>query len=170
MLTSDFASIERKLDGVNNGICSLGYDQLAQMNGINMNIAQNGYESRLATQTLGSQLASCCCDLKEAIGGINYNIATQTCSLGRQIETSTRDIIEASHADTDRILAYLTNEKIASLQAQNSALQGQISQAHQTNTIISALRPAPTPAYVVANPYCCNNTCGCGSTGSCSTL
>ena len=37
-----FATQERKIDYVNNGICSLGYDQLAQMNGINTNIMSVG--------------------------------------------------------------------------------------------------------------------------------
>lgn len=99
-VTDSYQMTERKLDGINNGICSLGYDQLAQMNGINQNIANtgynvmnaintngyntinaiqtNGYESRFAAQALGNQLATCCCDLKEGLANINYNNAMQT--------------------------------------------------------------------------------------------
>ena len=39
----DNQAVVSKLDGINNGICSLGYDQLAQMNGINTNILQTGF-------------------------------------------------------------------------------------------------------------------------------
>lgn len=39
----DNSAVITKLDGISNGICSLGYDQLAQMNGINTNIMQTGY-------------------------------------------------------------------------------------------------------------------------------
>ena len=41
-LSDGFNSQERKLDSISNGICSLGYDQLAQINGINTNIMTTG--------------------------------------------------------------------------------------------------------------------------------
>lgn len=39
----DNQSVMNKLNGLENGLCSLGYDQLAQMNGINTNIMQTGF-------------------------------------------------------------------------------------------------------------------------------
>lgn len=78
ILTSDFAKIENKLDGVNNGICSLGYDQLSQMNNINQNVSAQGaaIQNAITQQTigdmnnvnaltaqitgLGNQMANCC--------------------------------------------------------------------------------------------------------------
>ena len=38
----DQQDTSRSLAGIQSGICSLGYDQLAQMNGVNTNIA-NGF-------------------------------------------------------------------------------------------------------------------------------
>ena len=33
----------------------------------------------------------------------------------------------------------------------------------QTNALEQYLAPVPRPAYVVQNPNCCQNTCGCGT-------
>lgn len=59
-MTQGFATQERKLDGISNGICSLGYDQLAQMNGINTNIMGGVNTLQAAINGVQSQLASCC--------------------------------------------------------------------------------------------------------------
>lgn len=59
-MSQGFATQERKLDSISNGICSLGYDQLAQMNGINSNIMAGVNTIQGAVSGVGSQLASCC--------------------------------------------------------------------------------------------------------------
>ena len=98
---------------------------------------------------LNAQLASCCCGLERSIDGINYNMAKNTC-----------DIIQANNANTQRVLDFLTSEKICGLQAENSALKGQLSQNAQTAAIVGALAPkAPVPAYSVPNPNCCYGAC-----------
>lgn len=118
--------------GVNNAVCSLGYNQAQLVNG------------------LSRELADCCCATQRAIDAINYNMAKNTC-----------DIIQSSHNDTDRIISYLTNEKISGLMAENTALKGQISNDRQSAYIIGALTPkCPEPAYIVPNPNCCYNSCG----------
>ena len=82
VLATDFATIERKLDGVNNGICDStfalnntmtnGFAGVQQtlcqgFSGINQNIVTNRNETRLGTQSLASQLANCCCDIRQQI-------------------------------------------------------------------------------------------------------
>lgn len=105
VLTSDFAQLskqisdsynmaDRKFDAISNGICSLGYDQLNQMNGINQNISTNGYETRNAVQGLASQVASCCCDIREAVAGVNYNNAMTANAIQNQINGCCCDIRE----------------------------------------------------------------------------
>ena len=59
-MSDGFNSQERKLDSISNGICSLGYDQLAQINGINTNIMDGVNTLQAAVNGVGSQLASCC--------------------------------------------------------------------------------------------------------------
>lgn len=81
-LATDFASLERKMDGVNNGLCDGFYatangmntgfaavqNALCQgFNGVNQTVTTQGYESRLGTQALQAQLAQCCCDTQAAI-------------------------------------------------------------------------------------------------------
>lgn len=195
VLTSDFSQVERKLDTVNAGLCDGFYTQAQLIAGVNQNIAagfaaqntamvQNGYETRIAVNGIGQQLSNCCCDIREGISGVNYNIAQQTNALQKQISDcccenraaiaqvrydmsqNTRDIVDNANANTRAILDYLCQDKIQTLQAENSALRLKASQEAQNNYLVNALRPNPTPAYVVPNPFCCNtstgNSCGCG--------
>lgn len=182
-LATDFATIERKIDGVNNGLCDGFYAQNTNMlngfagvqqtlcqgfNGIERSIADTnsnlanaictlGYQNQQGFNTLSSQLASCCCDLKTMNLENRYLNERQTC-----------DLITNQNANTKAILDYLTNEKIESLRAENTALRGQISDERLGDRIINKLSPYPSPAYVVPNPNCCydysvtrNSGCGC---------
>mgnify|MGYP006983070439 FL=1 len=187
----DNSAVISKLDGISNGLCdgfyAMNNSMLTGFNGINTNIMQTGYGIQQAinadtvanmqnTNALQSQLANCCCETREAIQGVNYNMATNTCALQNTMNTNTRDIIDSQNAGTRAILDYLCNEKISSLQAENNDLRRAASQdrqsallttqmAAQTQQIINAVNPAPIPAYTVPSPYgyaCgCNTGCGC---------
>lgn len=188
----DNQAVISKLDGISNGLCDGFYavnnSMLTGFNGINTNIMQTGYGIQQAvnadtvanmqnTNALQSQLANCCCETREAIQGINYNMATNTCALQNTMNSNTRDIIDSQQAGTRAILDYLCNEKISSLQAENNDLRRAASQdrqsallttqmAAQTQQIINAVNPAPIPAYTVPNPnayaYGCGCNAGCG--------
>lgn len=184
----DTQSIVSKLDGITNGLCDGFYaantSMLTGFNGINTNIMQTGYGIQQAinadtianmqnTNALQSQLANCCCETREAIQDVNYNMATNTCALQNTMNTNTRDIIESQNAGTRAILDYLCNEKISSLQAENNDLRRAASQdrqsallttqmAAQTQQIINAVNPAPIPAYTVPSPYGYNYACNAG--------
>ena len=188
----DTQSIVGKLDGITNGLCDGFYavnnSMLTGFNGINTNIMQTGYGIQQAinadtianmqnTNALQAQLANCCCETREAIQGVNYNIATNTCALQNTMNRNTRDIIDSQNAGTRAILDYLCQEKISSLQAENNDLRRAASQdrqsallttamASQTQQIINAVNPAPIPSYQVPNPNVyygcgCNTGCGC---------
>lgn len=185
----DNQAVVSKLDGINNGICSLGYDQLEQMNGINTNILQTGFGIQQAINAdtvsgmqntnaiqstltnMAAQNASCCCETQRQIergfADTNYNMATQACQTRQAIADSTRSILD-----------YLCQDKIATLQAENSDLRHAASQDRQnallttamtaqTSQIINAVNPTAIPAYVVPNPNAyaygcgCNQSCGC---------
>ena len=117
----------------------------------------NGVNTSVLTSTnaLQSQLADCCCQTQRAIDGVNYNMAKNTC-----------DIIQAGKDNTQRIVDFLTSDKISSLQAENAALSNQLSQFNQTTNIINALRPVAQPAYLTCSPfesiYGSRYSCGCG--------
>lgn len=178
VLTSDFASVERKLDSIANGICDSTFALNNSINtgfagvqntltqgfaGVNTGMVTQGYESRLATQGISAQLASCCCDIREGISGVNYNLATQACDTRNTVQNATRDIIDANNQNSRAILDFLTQSKLSDLQTENQNLKLAASQAAQNNYLISQLRPCPIPAYTVQNPYCCNqfSCCGC---------
>lgn len=144
-------SIINGFHGVDNAICTLGYQN------------QQGFNS------LSSQLAMCCCDIERGIDGINYNMATQACDTRRAITDSTRDIIENQNCNTRSILDFLVKDKIDTLQAENQDLRLKASQAAQNQYLVNELRPCPVPAYITCNPFAASygfgnysNGCGCG--------
>lgn len=179
VLSSDFATIQRqlsdgfgatesKLDSISNGICSLGYDQLNQMNGINMNILQS-------SNALQSQLADCCCKTQSGIESVKtadaFNTASITgaikdcCCENEKIALQNRyesaqancATLQAISDSTKQIIDFMCNEKQQALRDENQALRLAASQQAQNNYLVQQLRPAPIPSYVVANPYCqCN--------------
>ena len=188
-LATDFATLERKLDGVNAGLCDgfyaintgllNGFSGVQQtlcqgFAGVNTALVQQGFETRLGTQNLASQLANCCCDIREGISGVNYNLASQANMLSRGIEngfsttnynmaTQNCQTLTAIDKVGDRIIDYLASEKAQSLRDENFALKLAASQAQQNNYLIHQLRPIPEPAYIVPNPNCCYSSCGsCG--------
>lgn len=168
-ISDSTAMTERKLDGITNGLCTLGYDNLVQANGINANI-----------NTLSTNLQGCCCDLKGLIADNKYEMAKGFCSTNNTIALSTRDIVDNMNANYralhDEIVANRIEDKNAQIQAQQNeinALRLKASQEAQSNYLYTAitdkLSPCPIPAYITCNPnaplnYSINyqNGCGCG--------
>ena len=146
-------AITNGFHGVDNALCSLGYN-------------------------LSHQISDCCCATQRAIDSVKYENATNTCAIQNTIQNTTRDVIENANANSRAILDFLTNDKIATLTAENQSLKFQASQTAQ-NAFITANQEAqtaelirrlgrdcPVPAYVVPNPNCCYQyaqpACGCG--------
>lgn len=155
VLTSDFANIERKIDGVNNGLCDGFYSQAQLMNGLNTSLLQMGYTNQINTNTLANNLAT-------QHANINYNMSDLACRTRQAVADATATIVASQEAGTRAILEYLNNEKIADLHAENATLRGNISQMEQNAFLISQLGPkAPVAAYTVPNPYASTNTCPC---------
>lgn len=174
VLTSDFANIERKIDAVNNGLCDGFYAQAQLINGTQMQMANGFAQAELSRSnqqaalmqmlyTMSANAADCCCKTQTAIQGVNYNIATQACDTRNTIQTGIRDVIENQNANARAVLDALTAQRIEAkdekIAAQNQTIFGlqlAASQAAQNQYLVQAIRPCPNPAYIVANPYCCN--------------
>ena len=142
--------INQGFAGVDNAVCTLGYQN------------QTGFNA------IGTQLASCCCDIRQAIADCCCTTQRSIDAVKYENAKNTCDIIRAGQDNTRAILDYLTGEKIASLQAENSGLKAQISNDRQTRTIIDEIKPCPIPAYITCNPYESaygfgynRNSCGC---------
>lgn len=128
--------------GIESGITGIGTQLCNGFAGVNSAIANMGYQNQ-----------QWCCDLKQAIGDVNYNMAAQTNILQNTVNNGFRDVIEAQNAGTQRIIDTITQDKIQSLQTELQSAQLQLSNQAQTNNIINALRPTPTPSYPVMSPY-----------------
>lgn len=164
------AQMSNEFRGVDNAICTLGYQTQQGFN--DMNLANMTNTNSIVSQltAMAAQNASCCCETQRQIergfADTNYNLATQSCDTRRAITDSTRDIIDNANANTRSILDFLTQDKISTLQNENQALRLSASQNAQNNYLVNALRPSPIPAYPVPNPYAysgcgCQTGCGC---------
>lgn len=180
VLSSDFATIQRqlsdgfgatesKLDSISNGICSLGYDQLSQMNGINTNILQSGNaiqrqladccctqraeikDAQYAIATTGANIQSaikdCCCEERAQFADLKYAMATENCATRQAIADGTKQIID-----------YMANKEMQNLRDENQALRLSASQSCQNQYLINALRPTPVPAFPVPSPFYYGNS------------
>lgn len=169
--------------GVDNAICTLGYQNQAGFTALGSQLAECCCDTRAAikdsvtqgvmnTNAIQTQIASCCCDLEKANMQNRYDTQTYNCNT-----------LQAIDKLGDRIIDFMTQDKIATLTAENQSLKFAASQAAQ-NAFITANQdaqtaelirrlsdPCPIPAYVVPNPNCCydarvtfgNSGCGCSN-------
>ena len=182
-LADSFTALNNTLNnnfrGIDNAICTLGYQNQAGVN------------------ALSAQLAQCCCDTRSAIGEVNTGIERTGWNISKQISDCCCDIekmnmqsrfdAQAYNCNTlqaidklgDRIVDHLNAKENQALRDEVTALRLAASQAKQNEYLISRLdpNPCPTPAYVVQPPQqvtfptnCCGTvnyaTGGCGGCGS----
>ena len=184
-LNCDVNALQTAISNVQNSIQSVG-NQLGLTGQQVINAVQQGNSS------IASQLTQCCCTIQDAITKTNYEnqisnlnqtnalqsaintvntsvergfsstayeTANQTCELKNAIAAQTTLI-------NDKFCQLEMREmqnKIDSLRQENTNLVLAASQAAQTASIVNQVRPAPSPAYVVANPYCNCGYNGCNS-------
>lgn len=166
-------AVTNKLNGLENGLCSLGYDQLAQMNGIANTIQQGNFALQQAinnasvanmqdTNSLSRQLSDCCCENRAAIKDVQYTAALNNNALLQAINTHANTIVQNDNANYralhDELVSYQMQQKddvIAELRSQVQALNLGVSQRNQNDYLIDRLQPCAKPAYFVPNPNCC---------------
>jgi hypothetical protein len=162
------------LNGITNGITAIQQGICDSTYALN-NTINSGFHG------VERQLADCCCGTQRAIDGVNFNLAKGFCDLGNVVNSGTRDILENNNANTRAILDFLTQDKIATLTAENQSLKLTASQANQNAVLMAAMdankaeilrktgAECPTPAFVVQPPTpvhfpynncCCNNSYG----------
>ena len=187
----NFNNLDGAVRGVQQGLCdgfyAMNTSLLSGFHGVDNAVCTLGYQTQQGFSSLAAQLASCCCETQRAIDGVKYQMATDTCAIQNTIQNTTRDLLENQNNNTKAILDFLTQDKIATLQAENQTLKFAASQQAQnayiaanqeaqTAELIRRLgRDCPVPAYVVPNPNCCygnpigvsyggngcNSGCGC---------
>lgn len=144
---------------INQGFAGLNTQLLTSFHGVDNAICTLGYQNQTGFNALSRELAECCCNTRQAIADVKYANEKQTC-----------DIITAINAGNQRLVDIYTNDKIEALRAENVALKGQISNDKQTANIVSQLRDpgCPVASYVVPNPNCCYNPFGFNYNNGCS--
>ena len=177
-LNCDLNSVQAALNQINAGVSQVSCDtKLASCEVINAIGSGNA--------TLASQLASCCCDVRESISGVNNNITkmgyenqlsvcNQTNTLQNAItggfnnliqDNATKFNILGSKIDAqtqiinDKFCQLEMREmqnKIDALRDDKQTLQFAASQQAQTANIVNQIRPCPVPAYLTCNPFGCN--------------
>ena len=189
----DQNAVINKLDGLTYGLSDSTYalnnSIMSGFHGVDNAICTLGYQNQQGFNTLAHQISDCCCTTQRAIDGVRYDMATQACDTRNLIQNTTRDIIDNANANNRALLDFLVNDKISTLQAENQSLKFKASQAEQ-NAFITANQQAqtaelirrlgadcPVNAVVVQPPTpvtfptnCCGqfngygygNSCGCG--------
>lgn len=209
-IDSSTASLERKSDAINSGLCdgfyAMNTTALNGFSGVNQNLCNGFAQAELSrangqmnlmqqmnannitamqnANALQSQLAQCCCDNREAIAGVNYNMAMNTNALQHSVESgfcqtnynnasNTRDIIDNQNSNARAILDALNAQQLAAKDAKIAEQNQQIfglqlaaSQQAQNNYLVQTLKPAPVPSFPAGQLYgymggCCNpcNSC-----------
>lgn len=184
-LADSFTALNNTLNnnfrGIDNAICTLGYQNQAGINSISAQLAQCCCDTRGAIKdvntgiertgwNLSKQISDCCCDVEKMNMQNRFDAQAYNCNVLQSIDKL-----------GDRIIDYMSNEKTQALRDENFALRLAASQSAQ-NAYITASQEAqtaelirrlgrdcPVPAYVVPNPNCCYqynvtpaNNCGCG--------
>lgn len=187
-------AVINKLDGINGGICGLGYDQLNQMNGINTNIMQTGFGLQNAinqntvagmqnTNALQTQISSCCCDMRAGLKDISYDMATQNCALRNEVHQTGDAIIQSQNwgfrnlqdqisAGFNELARQNDQRYIRELEAKLNACDRDRALQDTANYILGVTNPRAVPAYPSCNPNCYGNwsseaVSGYGNNGCC---
>ena len=171
------SKIDQQTYGMADSFNSLNNAIMSGFHGVDNAICTTNYNTQAGFNALSHQIADCCCTTQRAIDSVKYENATNTCAIQNTIQNTTRDVIENANANSRAILDFLTQDKIATLTAENQSLKFAASQSAQ-NAFITANQEAqtaelirrlgrdcPVPAYVVPNPNCCYQyaqpACGC---------
>lgn len=160
------------INSIQSGNCQLG-NQLAQCCcTIQDAITRSNYENQISnlnqTNTLQNSINFVNNSVERGFSSVAYETANQTCELKNAIAAQTQVINDKFCQLEMREMA----RENRNLRDQVQAYQLSASQQAQTANIVNQIRPCPTPAYVVPNPYGCgcnnygypfSNSCGCGN-------
>lgn len=180
----DTQSILSSLRGVEQGLCSLGYDQLAQFNNVNMTTMQTGWNLSSAVRdasvessnnfaALSRQLSECCCDNRAGLKDILFEMSKASCATNNNIHT-TGDSIIRSQQDGFNMLNNTINDRftqmeIAAKDREIADLRAQVSESNLDTKfqsfatyLINTIRPTAIPSYDAPSPFA---ACGYGNCG-----
>lgn len=176
----DHSAVVSKLDGITQGICDSTYAISGAINSgfSNAELSRCNQQATLMQQLFAMQMQNqnCCCETREAIQGVRYDMATQACDTRNTIQNSTRDLLENQNANSRAILDALNQNYIRSLESENQSLKLAASQSNQNAILMAAMdankaeilrrsgHDCPSAAYIVQPPTPVNFPTDCYGT------
>ena len=181
----DNQGVTNKLNGLENGLAdgfySMNNSMLTGFNGVQsaiqnstMNAMQNTFTLQQAIQSdtvanmqntnaLATQFANCCCENRTGFQKVGYDLATQGNAIQVAIANQTQALMQNQNDNYRALHEEIVANRMEDMKTENANLRSQIqalnlaaSQANQNTYLVNQLRPCPQPAYIVANPFCCN--------------
>lgn len=170
--------------GVDNAVCNLGYNVQSGFNGLSRQIADCCCDTRGAIKDVGTgveragwnlskQISDCCCDVEKMNMQSRFDAQAYNCNT-----------LQAIDKLGDRIIDYMSQDKMQTLRDENQALRLAASQSNQNAVLRAAIdastaeiirrtgNDCPIPAYVVNGPTPVNfptNCCGQVQWGNCNS-
>ena len=174
-LNCDVNALQASINNVQTQLCNIG-------NSVGLTGQQVINAIQMGNSNLASQLASCCCDVRQEIANFRGDLALQNCQNTNAL-TNAINFVNSSvergfasneynqQAQTSAITQAIANQttlinqkfcdlemremqnKIDSLRLENQNLKLAESQAAQNNYLISQLQPVAKPAYLTCSPY-----------------
>lgn len=141
---------------------------------------------QLGNSNIASQLASCCCDIRESIAAFKGDLQLQLCqqtnaltnsinnvatgqergfsSVAYETQRQTCDLQKSIADSTAQILAGQKAAEFREIQREVQALRDERTQyqmsallQQQSSNLINTIRPCPIPSYPVCNPWAASN-------------
>ena len=140
----DTNSILSGISGIQTSICNNNANLLTNLNNgfnsVNNSVQSAIYSGAINTNTLSTQIAGLAtnqaagfCDVKyqeaQGLAQLNYNLATEACADRQAVADAKAALIENQNANTRSIIDFLTQDRLATLTAENQALKFAQSQA-----------------------------------------
>ena len=153
---------------INQGFAGLNSQLIGEFRNVDNAICTLGYQNQAGFNSISHQLSDCCCQTQRAIDSVNYNNAKNTC-----------DIIQAINYGNQKVIDYMQNEKIDTLNRKLAVAENKALTYENNAYLINSIKPCPVPAYITCNPntgltypygytnvnpanYNNNGCCGCG--------
>lgn len=170
----DNQAVMNKLNGLENGICGLGYDQLSQMNGIQNTVQQTGWNLQ---QTMNQnanaamqlawegqrQAADCCCENRVGQMNIMNQMDKNNCATVTAINQQGQNLMWANQQGfrdiSDQLDAGFRRIEFQAMQRENNDLRQRLNDCNRDNAlqdmanyVINSCCPKSQPAYITCNP------------------
>lgn len=146
-LQNDVRSVERSLG-------SSAYENAQLINGATANLVSQGQRLGEGIMQNGFITQQGFCETNRNIDAVRYEMAKNTCDITSNATANTQRVLDRlcqmeSNAKDNIIMQLRTDLQAAQLTLGNNA---------QTQSIVSALKPYPQPAYIVSSPYVSTST------------